>query len=223
MKKQVARSILITALVFGLAGTAVAQQLHLNVFGGYTFRERVDISGTYNGLRYNRVFMEHSEHFGGSLEFEFRPGVAIDLRYQLQPTTGWADHGVSRTTFDLDVHYITLGVLRYREFSDVASGFGGIMIGAGVFDSDKFSTTNFSIGFQAGILAKFSEAVGLKIGAQLMSPVQGAGAGLFFGTGGASVGVSTFSTVFQFGFTGGLRFSFGGTGGTSSSAPPRMR
>jgi hypothetical protein len=71
------------------------------------------------------------------------------------------------------------------------------------------------------LLAKFSEALGLKIGAQLMSPVQGAGAGLFFGTGGARVGISTFSTVFQFGFTGGLRFSFGGTGATATGQ--RMR
>jgi hypothetical protein len=212
---------LVAVFVLGAASVSFAQQLHLNLFSGYTFRERVDISGTYNGLRYNRVFMEQSEHYGGSLEFEFRPGVAIDIRYQYQPTTGWADHGFSRTNFDLDVHYITMGVLRYKEFSDVASGFGGLMVGAGVFDSDKFNTTNFSLGFQAGLLAKFSEALGLKIGAQLMSPVQGAGAGLFFGTGGASVGVSTFSTVFQFGFTGGLRFSFGGTGATANGQ--RMR
>lgn len=223
MTRQFTRIFLLTILLCGVANTLFAQQLHLNGFYGYTFRERVNISGTYNGLRYNSVVMEDGAHFGGSLEFEFRPDVAIDIRYQLQQTTGFADHGISRTPFDLDVHFITMGLLRYTEFSDKASGFGGLMIGAGIFDSDKFYTSNFSIGVQGGVLVKFSDALGLKLGAQVMSPVQGAGGGLFFGTGGVSVGVSTFSTVFQFGFTGGLRFSFGGTGGSSKPAPRPVR
>jgi hypothetical protein len=223
MERVVTRTLVVAILTLGSAGNMLAQQLHVNGFYGYTFRERVNISGSYNGLRYNSVVMEDGPHFGGSLEFEFRPGVALDLRYQLQQTTGFADHGVSRTPFDLDVHFITMGVLRYTEFSDKASGFGGLMIGAGIFDSDKFYTSNFSIGVQGGVLVKFSDALGLKLGAQVMSPVQGAGGGLFFGTGGVSVGVSTFSTVFQFGFTGGLRFSFGGTGATSKPAPRPAR
>jgi hypothetical protein len=223
MERALTRTLLAAILTLGAAGSMLAQQLHVNGFYGYTFRERVNISGSYNGLRYNSVVMEDGAHFGGSLEFEFRPDVAIDIRYQLQQTTGFADHGISRTPFDLDVHFITMGVLRYREFSDKASGFGGLMIGAGIFDSDKFYTSNFSIGVQGGVLVKFSDALGLKLGAQVMSPVQGAGGGLFFGTGGVSVGVSTFSTVFQFGFTGGLRFSFGGTGSTSKPAPRPAR
>jgi hypothetical protein len=223
MERALVRTLVVAVFTFCAAGSMLAQQLHVNGFYGYTFRERVNISGTYNGLRYNSVVMEDGAHFGGSLEFEFRPDVAIDIRYQLQQTTGFADHGISRTPFDLDVHFITMGLLRYKEFSDKASGFGGLMIGAGIFDSDKFYTSNFSIGVQGGVLVKFSDALGLKLGAQVMSPVQGAGGGLFFGTGGVSVGVSTFSTVFQFGFTGGLRFSFGGTGGSSKPAPRPAR
>lgn len=219
MKRHTLYALVAVAMAIAPAATLFAQQLHLNAFAGYTFRERVNIAGTYNGLRYNSVVMEDGEHFGGSLEFEFRPNVAIDIRYQYQPTTGFADHGISRTPFNLDVHFITLGVLRYREFSEKASGFGGLMIGAGIFDSDKFYHSNFSVGVQGGVLVKFSDALGLRLGAQVMSPVQGAGGGLFFGTGGASVGIQTFSTVFQFGFTGGLRFSFGGTGGGSAPAP----
>lgn len=223
MERALVRTLVVALLTFGATGSMLAQQLHVNGFYGYTFRERVNISGTYQGLRYNSVVMEDGAHFGGSLEFEFRPDVAIDIRYQLQQTTGFADHGISRTPFDLDVHFITMGLLRYREFGDKASGFGGLMIGAGIFDSDKFYTSNFSIGVQGGVLVKFSDALGLKLGAQMMSPVQGAGGGLFFGTGGVNVGVSTFSTVFQFGFTGGLRFSFGGTGGSSTPAPRPAR
>lgn len=226
MQKDMGRSkvyiLVVTLLAFATTDTLLAQQLHINAFGGHTFRERVNIAGTYNGLRYNSVVMEQGEHFGASLEYEFRPDVAVDVRYQLQSTTGFADHGISRTGFDLDVHFITLGILRYRTFSEKASGFGGLMVGAGIFDSDKFYTSNFSIGGQLGILLKFSEVIGLKLGAQVLSPVQGAGGGLFLGTGGVNVGVSTFSTVFQFGLTGGLRFSFGGAK-TSKPAPRPTR
>jgi hypothetical protein len=40
--------------------------------------------------------------------------------------------------------------------------------------------------------------------------VQGAGGGLYFGTGGAGAGVSTYSSMLQFGLGGGLTFALGG-------------
>jgi hypothetical protein len=42
-----------------------------------------------------------------------------------------------------------------------------------------------------------------------MMPVQSGGVGIYAGTGGISTGVSTFSTITQFGFSGGLVFQFG--------------
>ena len=43
-----------------------------------------------------------------------------------------------------------------------------------------------------------SDIVSLRVHAQLLSPVQGAGGGFYFGTGGEGVGVSTYSTIYQF-------------------------
>ena len=39
-----------------------------------------------------------------------------------------------------------------------------------------------------------------------MSPVQGAGGGFYFGTGGAGAGVSTYSTIYQFNVGGSINF-----------------
>ena len=50
-----------------------------------------------------------------------------------------------------------------------------------------------------------------------MSAVQGAGGGLYFGTGGGGVGVSTYSSMYQFGLGGGLTFALGG--GTKTAKP----
>ncbi len=57
---------------------------------------------------------------------------------------------------------------------------------------------------KGGVNIWASEKVGLKLQTNLMSMVQAVGGGLFFGTGGASVGVSTFSTLLQFSLGGGL-------------------
>jgi hypothetical protein len=44
---------------------------------------------------------------------------------------------------------------------------------------------------------------------QLLSIPQGAGGELYFGTGGAGAGVSTYSTMMQFALGGGLTFKLG--------------
>jgi hypothetical protein len=53
------------------------------------------------------------------------------------------------------------------------------------------------------------EKFGIKLQAQLTSVSQGAGGGLYFGTGGAGVGLSTYSSIYQFGLGGGLTFKLG--------------
>jgi len=45
--------------------------------------------------------------------------------------------------------------------------------------------------------------------AQIYVPMQAAGYTFYFGGGGYSSGVSVYSTMIQFGFTGGLIFRFG--------------
>jgi hypothetical protein len=64
-----------------------------------------------------------------------------------------------------------------------------------------------------------SEKVGIKLTAQLQSAVQSMGGGFFIGTGGVSAGVSSFSSLMQFGLGTGLVFKLGGT----SPAPAPMR
>jgi hypothetical protein len=51
--------------------------------------------------------------------------------------------------------------------------------------------------------------VGVKLQAQLLSITQSVGGGVFFGTGGASAGISSYSSVYQFSLGGGLVFELG--------------
>jgi hypothetical protein len=68
------------------------------------------------------------------------------------------------------------------------------------------SATKFAWGFRGGVLLNASEKIGIKLSASLLSAVQGAGAGVYLGTGGAGAGVSTYSSMYQFALGG----SFGG-------------
>ena len=95
-------------------------------------------------------------------------------------------------------------------------GFGGFMAGAVIINVENpdngndNSATKFGWGFRLGANIWASEKVAIKLQGQLMSAVQSAGGGLYFGTGGAGAGVSTYSSMYQFGLGGGLVISLGG-------------
>ena len=90
------------------------------------------------------------------------------------------------------------------------------MLGMAIINSDdpknilaSNSATKFAWGARFGTNIWVSERVGIKLQAQFLSVPQGAGGSLYFGTGGACAGVSTYSTVLQFALGGGLTFKLG--------------
>lgn len=213
--------ILATAIVTLVGIEAAAQTMRINLYGGYTFRDRFPIGGSYpgygNAWTYQEAAINESAHFGGGLEFELRPNQAIEIYYQNQPTTGYIRTNLEEFDTDLTVNYAMLGGLGYKPFNDIVQGFGGLLLGAGWVDSDFGSSTKFAWGGRLGVLISPNERFGIRLGAQLLSPIQGAGGGVYFGTGGAGAGVSTYSTIYQFSFMGGV--AIGLAGGGSRPAP----
>lgn len=199
-------------LLLLVAAPASAQVIRLNLIGGYTFRDRFPLGGTYQGFTWREGAINDGAHFGGGLEFEVRPNKSVEIYYQMQPTTGEIQTSVDRYSTDVTVNYLMLGGLGYQPFSENLKGFGGLLVGAGWANSDWGSSTKFAWGGRLGLMISPSERVGIKLGAQLLSPVQGASGGLYVsgGTGGVNTGagISTYSTIYQFGFFGGLTFSF---------------
>ena len=206
------RKLAYLTIFLAVAAPASAQVLRLNLYGGYTFRDRFPLGGAYGGFTWQEGAINESAHFGGGLEFEVRPNKAIEIYYQMQPTTGYVQTSLDRYTTDVTANYLMLGGLGYAPFNDNLKGFGGLLVGAGWATSDAGSSTKFAWGGRLGLMISPSERVGVRLGAQLLSPVQGASGGLYVGagTGGVSTGagVSTYSTIYQFGFFGGLAFSF---------------
>lgn len=208
---------LVSLMLVGAAHALSAQSVRLNGYGGYTFGDKLNFSG-YPG--YDQAKIEESGHFGVGLEVEFRPLTAIEIYYQNQPTTGRL-LGTVQDEFktDLNVSYLMIGGLRYAG-NDKVKGFGGLLLGAAFLNSEGLSTTKFGIGGRLGLLITPNEKIGFRLGAQLLSVVQGAGGGFYFGTGGAGAGVSTYSTMYQFGLFGGISISLGGGSAPARSSTP---
>lgn len=218
---RIRKSTLLGVFALGLVSVPLsAQNIRLNLYGGYTYQDKFPIGGTYYGYAYTEGRVAEGQHFGGSIEFDVRPNKAIELSFQQQKTQGYLGSGRTEIgPYDINLHYIMIGGLGRLPFSPAVSGYGGINIGCGWMTGDD-EVTKFAWGGKLGLQINLTETVALKAGAQLMSPVQGFGGGFYFGTGGASAGVSTYSSIYQFGWTGGLCFTFP-RGGTTSRSTPR--
>lgn len=203
-------------LIIALAPLSLAvygqAEVRLNGYGAYVFDDKFDTYYSSTDYVYGKIkggFM-----WGVGLEAKVREDMGVELVYFNLATTApieYYDVVVRNRTIDLGVNYIMAGGVRYLTASGgKVEPYGGLMLGAAVFknkspkDTEVTSTTKFAWGARLGTNVWLSDRVGIKLQAYILSAVQGAGGGLYFGTGGAGAGVSTYSTLYQFGMGGGL-------------------
>ncbi len=195
---------------------ASAQEIRINQYNAYVFDDRFDtrFSSTsylegkiYGGYQWG-VGIEVMPYDDTSVEVSYyRQDTDIDVRY-------W-DDGDVRRRLEGAINYIMVGGNRYMSTGGPFEGYGGVMVGAVIYDNknpeagEPNSTTKFGWGFKLGANIWASDRVGLKMQAHLLSAVQSVGGGFYFGTGGAGAGVSTYSTLFQFGLGGGVTIRIG--------------
>lgn len=212
-------TLILALLCFAGQLSAQDQPVRLNLYGGYTFDDKFNFSGVSG---YDQAKLDESAHFGIGMEFEFRPMTAIEIYYQQQRTTGRLLGALNDIETDVNVSYLMAGGMRYAGNQKV-KGFGGLMVGAAFFNSDAGDVTKLGVGGRLGLLISPNPKIGIRIGAQVLSAVQGIGGGFYFGTGGAGLGISSYSSIYQFGLFGGVSISLGGGGSTrppASQAPP---
>ena len=220
------KSILSILLVFFFI-TASAQHTRLNGYAMYVFDDKFD--SYYDNNNYYEGKFKGGLQWGAGLEYMPHQSSGIELLYLNQQTTALTTYaipgsGVKTTNFDVGFNWLLLAGNRYmRKPGSKVEGFGGFMLGAAFINVDNpvngnsNSATKFAWGFRLGANIWASERVAIKLKTQVLSAVQGAGGGLYFGTGGGGVGVSTYSSMYQFGLGGGIAFALGG--GSKTTAP----
>lgn len=213
---------ILSILLLCLFIPAMSQNIRLNAYTNYVFDDRFD--SYYDNNNYYEGKIKGGFQGGIGLEYIAGPHNGVELLYLHQKTTAPTTYlqtgqigGVKTSILDLNANWIMLSGNRYiRKPGSKAEGFGGIMLGAAILDahnpdngSDN-NATKFAWGFKLGANIWASEKIAIKLQTQIMSAVQGAGGGLYFGTGGAGAGVTTYSSMLQFGLGGGLTFALGG-------------
>ncbi len=197
---------LLLVLFFGVISHA---QIRLSGLGGYTFDDKFNTGGISGKV-------QGTGHWGIGVEYMIHPYYGLELQYQRMVTdVNYTWIGIENRTTEIDFNYIMLGGNRYLPVSDVVWPYGGVGLGVAIISGNNDSTTEFAWQFKAGGMFLPNNKISIKARAQLTSIVQGIGGGLYFGTGGSGIDINTYSSIYQFGLTGGIVIHLGG----SASAP----
>ena len=206
------KKILITSVILIIAAAGYSQHLSINAFGGYVFNDRINFGNAY-------AIINGGGFWGASVEGVNQQGTGVELLYQYQSTKIPFYFSPSNVQQNIGsdgavISYLLLNFEQYYMNNPKIQPYGGIGLGAAFYKGDYQGTsseTKFAWDLKAGIKFKFSNSVGLKIGAQLLGSAQATGTAFYSpGYGYPPYAYTTYATILQFGFTGGLVFDFGG-------------
>jgi hypothetical protein len=193
--------------------------IRLNLYGAYAFQDSFD--SYYDYGNYYQGTLEDGFQYGGGIEVELENSTFLEILYLRQDTnapTQYYNGGLydKYANFDIAMNYILLGGNKsFRKPGSVFEGFGGLMMGIGIVNIDNPATgnsdsaTKFAWGLKGGAIIWATDKIGIKLQGQMLSITQSVGGGVYFGTGGAGAGVSSYSSLYQFTLGGGLVFEFG--------------
>lgn len=193
---------------------AFKPHLRLNAYTLYAFDDNVE--SYYDADYYYSGEVKGGFEWGGALEYMVRPAQSIELTYlRLDSKALVTDYNLINNYYELDLasNYIMVGSNRYFGMNPKVEPYAGLSLGMVVYSAENAETnktgsaTKFAWGLKAGLNIWATEKVGIKLQGGLLSAVQGAGGGFYFGTGGAGAGVSTYSSIYQFHLGGGLTFN----------------
>lgn len=214
------KKISLVILFIATAIIVTAQNTRLNAYGMYSFDD--DFDSYYDPYNYYNGTLKGSFAYGAGVEFMVKPHNCIELQWQHQSTTaptqyiGGITSNLKTTNFDVNIDYLLIGGDgHFSKPEGKAEGYGGFFLGCAFLgaknpDNGNHNTaTKFAWGFRLGCNIWANDKMGIKLQGQLLSISQGAGGGLYFGTGGVGAGVSSYSSVYQFQLGGGLTFKLG--------------
>jgi len=210
----------ILTLVFVLlvisAGSSYSQGFRVNAYALYTLDDNIEAT---NGSYYFNGTIKAGLIWGIGAEYNPIRDYGLELAYYRQDADFDANYYTGNTysrTFQVAANYILLGGTRYLILrKSPVEPFGGIMLGVAIIENKNpdlgapSSETKFAWQMKAGLNIMASKQFGIKLQAQLLSATQSYGGGLFLGTAGAGAGLSTYSSMLQVAFGGGLVFRFG--------------
>ncbi len=202
----------IIILLFAIYPAIFAQpSSRLTIAGlvGYTLQDDISFSNSYYG------YIEDGAQYGGILEYRLRPTFSLGVSYTHMDThtpiyDSYRDK-VNQGSDATGLNYLMFEGIKYfpvRGLFSVVTPYAGIGAGMSIINiKSGDSYTKFAWNGKFGVKIRMTAHIAILAQAQVQSIVQGVGGSMYVGTGGASIGLSSYSSVYQFTFGGGLAFS----------------
>jgi hypothetical protein len=194
--------------------------IKLNMYSAYAFDDKFD--SYYDSDEYYKGKIIGGYQWGVGLEYMLHKYYGIELSWMQQNTTapityqGGAYPIVKSTNFNLSSNYILIGTNRYFPMNNSKiEPYFGLGLGMSLMalknpeNGRKTDKEFFAWSLKTGTNIFFTDKVGLKLQAQLLSSVQSVGGSFYFGTGGSGAGLSTYSSIMQICLGGGLVLKLG--------------
>lgn len=205
------KKIILSCSILLLGISAFSQHIAVNAFGGYTFRDKMNFGNAY-------AYLNGGGMWGASVEGINARGSGIEVLYQYQSTKipVYGTPGNTQLNAGNDgavVSYLLLNLEQYYINNPKIQPYIAAGLGAAFYKGDyagSTSETKFAWDLKAGVKLNAGSGLGIKIGAQLLTSPQATGNAFFLGYPGVVYQYTTYATILQFGFTGGLVYSFGG-------------
>jgi hypothetical protein len=177
----------------------------------------IELTGMY-GYQYGgsldhykgKLDIMDSDNMFFSVALPIRYGMMVELSYLRQNTSlSLKEYGTNITSrlTDLALEYYQIGTIKGIPMGKVVP-FGQFSLGATRFhagNTQYSDTWTFSITLGLGAKIHINDRFGLRLQANMLIPMRFSGAGFWFGTGGASAGI-TADGFFQGNVMGGIFF-----------------
>jgi len=210
------KKLFITALVF-FASQQLFAQVEITPYYGWLWTGSVPM---YNG--YPPYYSSQNAKVDDKANYGVRLGVKLPslmvAEFEWNHTNTnfiYRDYDGNKQSIPVSANYYLLGGMRELNEGEQLVPFGIFNIGLVNFKNteDNYSLNMFTIGFGGGIKYFFNDQIGIRLQARLLAPMQyggiSIGCGIGTGGGGCGTGVSTYSSLIQGDFTGGIVLKIG--------------
>ena len=206
--------------VFFFSLTMSAQDAHsflLNLYGGYTFKDKVDFDSSY-------ARVEDGFEYGAGLEYFFMDNQSIELKYNRfdthmplytkvpLPNFGIPAGGQVNAGDDKGaINYVLADYTYYFASSDSQKAIPFLGAGAGIAileSPQSGSGTYFAWDLKAGVKVKTSSPLSINLNAYLQSMSAAVGYDYYWDYYWGPIAVSDYASTFQFGLGAVLSYDF---------------
>ena len=196
--------IVLTAFIF--QGNILAQA-EVFGFGGYMMTTRVPV-------RNGDLQVKDVPNYGAGVDFQIERGLQLEILWISQETHLKLKKylsGLTEDLFDMNTHYFQLGAV-YEMGRKKARPFFAFTVGATLFDAKDATRSDewlASVTFGGGGKFDISKSFGIRVQGRILLPLIFSGGSIWVGTGGAGVGVGSWTPFVQFDLTAGVYIKLG--------------